>query len=86
MKKELIVCIFDKFGMRATAQDAVTFIFQTGLVSPTAMRNWQIQQLFNKLSAADPKRTKKDIIQEISVNDDLGRPSESTVRNAVGVE
>jgi hypothetical protein len=86
MKKELIGHIFDKFGMRATAQDAVTFIFQTGLVSPTAMRNWQIQQLFNKLSAADPKRTKKDIIQEISVNDDLGRPSESTVRNAVGVE
>lgn len=82
MKKELIAAIQQCYT-QPTAIDAVTFLCQRGLISPKAVRDFQIKEMFDRLHAANPKRAKLDIMYEITACEELGLPSFGTVKAAV---
>lgn len=83
MKKEVLKAVRAYYGQAASAQDAVTFMFNRGIVNPKALRDWQIAVKFTKEKKLNAKRSNRDIISEISASDDFGRPSESTIKNAI---
>ena len=85
MKQDLLMEIANKYGLKATVHDALCFLFDNGLIHPKGVRDWQISQMFNKLCKQFPERSKRDLMEEISVMPELGNPSTSTVRDAIQV-
>lgn len=83
MKKEVLAAVRKYYGQSASAQDAITFMFNRSIVNPKALRDWQIAKKFIEAKKLDGKRSNRDIISEISASDDFGRPSESTIKNAI---
>jgi len=83
MKQELMMEVVNKYGLKATIHDAITFMFDNGLIHPKGVRDWQIVNKYNQLVKQFPDRPKRDIMEEISVMQDLGNPSTSTVRDAI---
>jgi hypothetical protein len=83
MKQELMMEVVNKYGLKATIHDAITFMFENGLIHPKGVRDWQIANKFIQMSKQNPDRPKRDIMEDISVMDELGKPSTSTVRDAI---